>query len=305
MAKQVNRVPWPVVALLIAAAGCGGGTDGTPVAPPAAPAPTPPPPPAPPGQPTGIRVVDVGLDFLVWAWDPVEGATSYEAHAFPDGTPPSERPPLLVTVEPTFRADGLEPGTVMGILVRAIRETAAGRAVGPWSDQGTGETLTPPPPPMTVTGTVRASGGPASVVAGAVVQARNLGTGAVDGEATTDMDGSYAIEGLRGDRYSIEVMPPSGYLSAAPVLVNRPESGDLELSADILAALLHPPRRRRDRAARRPPDLQARQLLRSRREDRDLHSGRRRLRSRGGRSELGTAGASRHHTPAGRRPSSV
>ena len=28
-------------------------------------------------------------------------------------------------------------------------------------------------------------------------------------------------------------MPPSGYLSAAPVLVNRPESGDLELSADI------------------------------------------------------------------------
>ena len=234
MAKQVNRVPWPVIALLIAAAGCGGSTDGTPVAPPTAPEPPPPPPPAPPGQPTGIRVVDVGLDFLVWAWDPVEGATSYEAHAFPDGTPPSERPPLLVTVEPTFRADGLEPGTVMGILVRAIRETAGGRAVGPWSDQGTGETLTPPPPPMTVTGTVRASGGPASVVAGAVVQARNLDTGAVDGEATADMDGSYAIAGLRGDRYSIEVMPPSGYLSAAPVLVNRPESGDLELSADIL-----------------------------------------------------------------------
>ena len=86
---------------------------------------------------------------------------------------------------------------------------------------------------MTVTGTVRASGGPASVVAGAVVRARNLGTGAVDGEATTDMDGSYAIEGLQGDRYSIEVVPPSGYLSAAPVLVNRPESGDLEVSADF------------------------------------------------------------------------
>ena len=94
---------------------------------------------------------------------------------------------------------------------------------------------------MTVTGTVRASGGPTSVVPGAVVQARNLGTGAVDGETTTDMDGSYAIEGLRGDRYSIEVMPPSGYLSAAPVLVNRPESGDLELSADFSLLYYTPP----------------------------------------------------------------
>ena len=176
--------------------------------------------------------MDVGRDFLVWAWDPVETATGYEAHAFPEGTPPSERPPLQVTVEPTFRADGLQPATVMVLLVRAIRETAGERAVGPWSDPGTAETL-PPAPPMTVTGIVRASGGPVSVVAGAVVRARNLGTGMVDGEATTDLDGSYTIEELRGDRYSIEVRPPSGYLSPAPVLVNRPESGELELSADV------------------------------------------------------------------------
>lgn len=54
-----------------------------------------------------------------------------------------------------------------------------------------------PSPPMTVNGTVRASGGPASVVAGAVVRARNLATGAVDGEATTERNGSYAIEGPR------------------------------------------------------------------------------------------------------------
>lgn len=128
-----TRSPWPVLALLIAAAGCGGGTDGTPTAPPPAPAPTPP----------------------------------------------------------------------------------------------------PAPPPITVAGTVRASGGPTPAVAGAVVRARNLDTGAVDGEATTDMDGSYAIGGLRGDRYSIEVMPPSGYVAAAPVLVHRPESGGLELSADL------------------------------------------------------------------------
>ena len=65
------------------------------------------------------------------------------------------------------------------------------------------------------------------------MRARNLDTGAVDGEATSGMDGSYTIEGLRGDRYSIEVRPPSGYLSPAPVLVNRPEDGGLELSVDL------------------------------------------------------------------------
>ena len=136
--EVMNRIVLSLAALLLGAAGCGGGTDGTPVAPVTAPAPTPPP------------------------------------------TAPA-----------------------------------------------------PASPPMTVTGTVRATGGPAALVAGAVVRARDLGTGAVDGETTTEMDGSYAIEELRGNRYSIEVMPPSGYLSAAPVLVNRPESGDLELSADF------------------------------------------------------------------------
>ena len=142
----MRRTAWALAALLIAAAGCGDGAGGTPAMPPTAVPTTPEPPPEPPGKPTGIRVVDAGPDFLVWVWNPVEGATSYEAHAFPYGTPPSERPPLQVTVEPTFRADGLEPGTVMGIFVRAIRETAGERAVGLWSDQGTGRTLTLQPP---------------------------------------------------------------------------------------------------------------------------------------------------------------
>ena len=84
--------------------------------------------------------MEIGKTFIVWAWDPVEDATGYEAHAYPDGTPPNERPPLLVTVEPTFRADGLEPEAVMELFVRAIRETAGGRAEGPWSDPGFGET---------------------------------------------------------------------------------------------------------------------------------------------------------------------
>ena len=144
-------------ALLLAAAGCGGGTDGTPAAPPTTLPPSttqaaqePEPPgqkPERPGKPTGIRVVDVGTDFLVWAWDPVDGATSYVANAFPRGTPTSERPPTQVTVEPTFRADGLEPDTAMGIFVRAVREKAAGQ----WSYDGTGKTLPLPLPPIEIT----------------------------------------------------------------------------------------------------------------------------------------------------------
>ena len=48
-----------------------------------APTPTPPPPapepePQPPSVPVGIRVLERGSDFLVLAWEPVEGATGYE-----------------------------------------------------------------------------------------------------------------------------------------------------------------------------------------------------------------------------------
>ena len=103
--------------------------------PPRRPAPAPEPPPEPPDQPTGIEVAERGQDFIVWTWKPVDDATGYEGHAFPDGTPREDRPPLLAWVEPSFRAEGLAPGTVMGFYVRAVRETAGGRAVGPWSDR--------------------------------------------------------------------------------------------------------------------------------------------------------------------------
>jgi len=132
---RTNETAGALAILLVLAAGCGTGTDGKPVAPPTSPAPPPAaePPPEPPGQPSSLRVVDRGQTFIQWAWEPVEGATGYQAHAFPDGTSPSERPPLRMTVEPTFRADGLEPGAVMGFFVQAIRQTAGGTAVGPWS----------------------------------------------------------------------------------------------------------------------------------------------------------------------------
>ena len=86
---------------------------------------------------------------------------------------------------------------------------------------------------MTVSGTVRTIGASTSGVAGAVVGGRNLDTGVVDGEATTDMNGTYAVGGLPGNRYSIEVTPPSGFLAAAPIHVARPESGDPEVTVDF------------------------------------------------------------------------
>ena len=71
------------------------------------------------------------------------------------------------------------------------------------------------------------------MVEGAVVKATDRDTGQVDGEARTDTTGSYAIQGLPGDRYAVEVTPPSGYLSVAPEYVTRPPSGDLELNVDF------------------------------------------------------------------------
>ena len=81
---------------------------------------------------------------MLWTWDPLESATGYEADAFPAGTPPSERNAPVHTEEPSFRVDGLEPGAAMELFVRAVRETAGGRAVGPWSEKAVGESLPEP-----------------------------------------------------------------------------------------------------------------------------------------------------------------
>ena len=45
--------------------------------------------------------------------------------------------------------------------------------------------------------------------------------------------GAYAIQDLLGNRYAIEVTPPSGYLVVAPEYVTRPSSGDLEVNVDF------------------------------------------------------------------------
>lgn len=110
----------------------------TPTAPPA-PEPAPPPAPEPPSAPV-VRVT-AGQDFVEWNWDPVEGATSYEGHAHPHPLPPGQRPPLQDIPEPTFRVDGLAPGETWDFSVRAVRETAGGRAVSPWAKNPSGRSL--------------------------------------------------------------------------------------------------------------------------------------------------------------------
>ena len=69
-----------------------------------------------------------------WTWNPVEDVTGYEAVPYLAGTPPDQRNLRLYVEEPSVRVEGLEPRSEVGIHVRAVRETAGGRAAGPWSD---------------------------------------------------------------------------------------------------------------------------------------------------------------------------
>ena len=99
--------------------------------------PEPEPEPKPLGQPANLRVADRGLDFIVWEWDPVEGATAYQGDVgYPRGTfvPPEKEPPPVWLEEPIFRLDGLSPGASVYLFVRAARETAGRVELGPWSE---------------------------------------------------------------------------------------------------------------------------------------------------------------------------
>ena len=115
-------------------AACGGGVDGNPIPPPTTPAPTPTPDIGPLAQVTGVRVVEQGVDYLVWEWDPVEGATQYEAAVFLGLQSPTVRTSHFA-VDPTIKVDGLDPEYRFGINVRAIRESGAQRSTGEWSKE--------------------------------------------------------------------------------------------------------------------------------------------------------------------------
>ena len=91
---------------------------------------------------TGVRIADVGTDFIEWVWDPVENATGYEAVPHLRDTHRDDRTTYRVS-EPALRVDGFEPGSLVFVSVRAVRtrpnEQEVGLA-GPWSDRVTTQT---------------------------------------------------------------------------------------------------------------------------------------------------------------------
>ena len=80
----------------------------------------------------GLRVAELSRNSVLWVWEPAEGATNYQVRAFLND---ADRDGVLADVEdPSFLGEGLEPGTKVEIRVRAVAETAGGRANGPWSN---------------------------------------------------------------------------------------------------------------------------------------------------------------------------
>ncbi len=94
-----------------------------------------------PGPVTGVKAVERGSDFIVWAWDPWPGATLYQILLYMDGGYERE---VHYRSEPSFRLEGLEPGGAARIIVR-VREIAGERVSWPGSVAVQTETLPPPP----------------------------------------------------------------------------------------------------------------------------------------------------------------
>ena len=131
---------------MLLAAACGCDTSVAPYSPalPPAPAPEPSPPPAPEPPPppeltapTGLKVADLttddrGYTWITWTWNPVPGVQEYlVGFRFDDDE--TEFGDLVT--EPSFTTpEGLGPGRVMHVRVRALRE----RVAGPWSEPVTG-----------------------------------------------------------------------------------------------------------------------------------------------------------------------
>ena len=146
----MRRTARAFAALLIAAAGCGGGTDGTPAAPPptSPPAPMPPPAPEPPSVPSGLRVSATGEDFVEWTWNSVEGADGYDIQFSLDDMFDSADEIIGRTADQTsYRRQPLPAGSAAFLRVRSAAGSGDGRLTSEWSTHVSGMTPAPPPPP--------------------------------------------------------------------------------------------------------------------------------------------------------------
>ena len=92
-----------------------------------------------PAIPAGLRVVDVGTDFIEWSWDAVENATSYEVQFSTDEAFTAVDD--IVPVDGTsYRAEGLGSGTSGHLRVRAVGGSLEDPITSGWTIHVTGMT---------------------------------------------------------------------------------------------------------------------------------------------------------------------
>ena len=119
-------------------------------APPPTPPPAPPPEPEPeaPAVPTGLRILATGMDFIEWAWTPVQDVSGYDVQFSANEAFTDEDEVIARTAEEiTYRRDGLDAGTNAYLRVRSATGTGEDRITSDWSTHVTGMTMAAPPPP--------------------------------------------------------------------------------------------------------------------------------------------------------------
>ena len=93
----------------------------------------------PPPTPTGLRVANVGVDFITWSWDDVDGAIGYAIQVSSDETFNSQDP-ITPTIATTFTADSLPPATTLSARVAAAAGSLETPLVSAWSAHVTATT---------------------------------------------------------------------------------------------------------------------------------------------------------------------
>ena len=164
---------WALLLTLFVGAGlfvaaCGDEEVPTPTTPAPTPPPAPPPepePPAPekPATPTGLQVASQTANSITWTWNAVDGAHGYVVQASTDETF-DDTDQLALTVQPSFTATPLPPGTNVYVRVAAGVLTAATPSLDPkdyllsdWTTHVTGMTDAATPAAPAAPANVRAT----------------------------------------------------------------------------------------------------------------------------------------------------
>ena len=97
-------------------------------------------PPRKPVTPRRLRVVDTGDDFILWTWDRVDHATSYEVQVSRDTRFATPRDPIVGVDRNFYAATGLPAGVRAYLRVRSVTTTAGVGQMSDWSSPVDGMT---------------------------------------------------------------------------------------------------------------------------------------------------------------------